>query len=185
MTRLAGALVAMSALKVTTALGSFTIALHDLQAPATCDYFRRLAESGALDGGAVFRITTTAEDAAHAIEIIQFGTSKGLNEHRTRIPHETTAKTGLAHRRWTASAARMDPGEVYASVFICMRDEPSLDSGGTRHVDGLGFAAFGEVVTGHDVLKTIFSHARHGELLSTPIRIESVAFIWPTKDTSR
>lgn len=167
----------MSALKVTTTLGSFTIAMHDQRAPATCGYFRGLAESGALDGGGIFRITTTADDAAHAIEIIQFGTSKGLNEHRTRISHESTAQTGLAHRRWTASAARMDPGEVYASVFICMRDEPSLDSSGSRHVDGFGFAAFGEVVTGHDVLEMIFRHARPGELLSEPIRVEQVAAI--------
>jgi peptidyl-prolyl cis-trans isomerase A (cyclophilin A) len=175
----------MSALKVKTALGSFTIALHDLQAPATCAYFRRLAECGALDGGGIFRITTTADDAVPAIEIIQFGTSKGLDEHRTRIPHESTAQTGLAHRRWTASAARMDPGEVYSSVFICMRDEPSLDSGGTRHADGFGFAAFGEVVTGHDVLEMIFRHARPGEMLPEPIRVEQVAFIEQGREARR
>lgn len=167
----------MAALRVTTALGTFTIALHDRQAPATCDYFRRLAEGGALDGGGVFRITTTAADDEHPIEIVQFGTGKGLDEQRTRIPHESTDSTGLAHRRWTVSAARMDPGEVYASAFICMRDEPSLDSGGIRHVDGLGFAAFGEVATGRDVLEMIFRHARPGELLPDPIHVERVAYI--------
>jgi peptidyl-prolyl cis-trans isomerase A (cyclophilin A) len=175
----------MSALEVTTALGSFTIALHERQAPATCGYFRGLAERGALDAGEVFRITTAAADAAHAIEIIQFGTGKGLDEHRTRISHESTIRTGLAHRRWTASAARMDPGELYASVFICMRDEPSLDSGGGRHADGLGFAAFGEVVAGHDVLKTIFAHARPGELLSEPIRVERVKYIEQNEEACR
>lgn len=176
----------LSALKVTTTLGAFTIALHDELAPATCRYFRSLAECGALDGGAIFRITTTADDdAAHAIEIIQFGTSNALDEHRTRIPHESTAETGLAHRRWTASAARIAPGEVYASVFICMRDEPALDSGGGRHEDGLGFAAFGEVVTGRNVLESIFEHAQPRELLSTPIHIESVAVIDRTQDTRR
>lgn len=168
----------LSALKVTTTLGAFTIALHDELAPATCRYFRGLAECGALDGGAIFRITTTADDdAAYAIDIIQFGTSNALDERRTRIPHESTAETGLAHRRWTASAARIAPGEVYASVFICMRDEPALDSGGGRHEDGFGFAAFGEVVTGHEVLEMIFRHAQPGELLSEPIRVEQVAAI--------
>ncbi len=174
----------MSALKVTTALGPFTIALNDLQAPATCAYFRRLTECGLLDGGGIFRITT-ADDAAHAIEIIQFGTKSGLDEIRTRIPHESTAQTGLAHRRWTASAARMDPGEVYASAFICMRDEPSLDSGGSRHVDGFGFAAFGEVVAGHDVLEKIFGQSRPGELLPDPIRVEHVAFIEQGREAQR
>jgi peptidyl-prolyl cis-trans isomerase A (cyclophilin A) len=175
----------MSVLKVKTALGTFTIAMHDLQAPATCAYFRRLAESGALDGGGIFRITTTADDAAHGIEIIQFGTSRGLDELRTRIPHESTVQTGLAHRRWTASAARMDPGEVYSSVFICMRDEPSLDSGGSRHTDGFGFAAFGEVVTGHDVLEKIFRHAGPGELLPDPIRVEQVAIVEKGREAQR
>ncbi len=175
----------MSALKVTTMLGSFTIALYEERAPVTCGYFRNMAECGALDGGVVFRITTTADDAADAIEIIQFGTSKGLDEERTRIPHESTAKTGLAHRRWTASAARVDPGEVYASVFICMRDEPSLNSGGRRHEDGLGFAAFGEVVAGHDVLESIFKQARHSEILPDPIHIKSVAVVEPNQETRR
>lgn len=175
----------MPALKVTTTLGSFTIALYEELAPVTCGYFRNLAECGALDGGCVFRITTNTGDATDAIEIIQFGTSNGLDEKRARIPHESTIKTGLAHRRWTASAARMDPGEVYASVFICMRDEPSLNSGGCRHEDGLGFAAFGEVVTGHDVLESIFKQARHSEFLPDPIHIKSVAVIEPYHETRR
>ena len=168
-----------SALQFTTALGTFVVALHEERAPATCRYFLGLVACDALDGGGIFRITTAAGEEAHAIEIVQLGTRNGLDEPRTQIPHESTAQTGLAHRRWTASAARMTPGEVYGSMFICMRDEPSLDEGGRRNEDGKGFAAFGEVIAGQDVLEAVFRRARTDEMLPDPIRIERVKIINP------
>lgn len=174
-----------STLRVTTTLGAFAVALDEERAPATCRYFRELVARGALDGGGIFRITTAAEEVAHAIEIVQLGTRNGLDEVRTRIPHESTAQTGLAHRRWTASAARMAPGEVYGSMFICMRDEPSLDEGGLRNVDRRGFAAFGEVVAGQDVLQAIFGRACSDEMLPDPICIERVEIVGPGPEWRR
>lgn len=174
-----------SELRVTTTLGAFAVALDEERAPATCRYFRELAARGALDGGGIFRITTAVDDVAHAIEIVQLGTRNGLDEVRTRIPHESTSQTGLAHRRWTASAARMAPGVVYGSMFICMRDEPSLDQGGLRNEDGRGFAAFGEVVAGQDVLQAIFRRARRDELLPDPIGIERVEIVGPDLERRR
>jgi len=177
--------VQKSKLDVTTTLGTFAVALDEERAPATCQYFRELAARGALDGGRIFRITTAVEDVAHAIEIVQLGTRNGLDEVRTRIPHESTAQTGLAHRRWTASAARMAPGEVYGSMFICMRDEPSLDEGGLRNEDGRGFAAFGEVVAGQDVLQAIFGRERTDEMLPDPICIQRVDIVCPGRERRR
>jgi peptidyl-prolyl cis-trans isomerase A (cyclophilin A) len=76
------------------------------------------------------------------IEVIQMGwreTNPGIPPSRR---HETTAMTGLRHRKGTVSLARFAPGAVYHSWFVCMRDEPGLDAGGLRHPDGQGFAAF-------------------------------------------
>ena len=113
-----------------TAGGELHIELHDEQAPHTCRYFVDAVRDKAFDSGAIFRITTAnnAEHAVgHPIEVVQFGTSRGLDESPSHIRHESTKDTGLRHRRWTVSASRFAPGEVYRSFFICMRDEPMLD----------------------------------------------------------
>jgi len=167
----------MSALRVDTAKGGFTIRLHDTQAPETCRYYLNIAERGDLDDGAVFRVTTEQNDTLSngcPIDIVQFGTRRGLDGERRSIQHESTNTTGITHRRWTASASCFAPGEVYGSFFVCMRDEPALDFGGKRRSDGLGYAAFGEVVDGHDTIETLYLQAGDHEILRQPIRIERV-----------
>lgn len=164
----------MSALRVSTTLGAFSIALHEDGAPATCRYYREFASTGRLDNGTVFRITTGGGGDPHPIRVIQFGTRRGLDEPGHRIAHESTLDTGLRHRRWTVSAARYEAGVVYGSFFVCMRDEPALDFGGGRRDDGLGYAAFGDVCDGFETLQAIYAMAKARELLATPIRIDSV-----------
>ncbi|MEM7501149.1 MAG: peptidylprolyl isomerase [Pseudomonadota bacterium] len=166
-----------SGLKVTTGLGSFTIELAASHAPRTCSYFADLATRGRLDDGAIFRITAVGNRPAnvhHPIHVIQLGTRNGLNESRDRIVHEDTDASGLRHTRFTVSAARFEPGELYASFFVCLRDEPALDAGGGRRSDGKGYAAFGSIVDGRDVIESIYQRADTSELLETPIAIERV-----------
>jgi peptidyl-prolyl cis-trans isomerase A (cyclophilin A) len=82
----------------------------------------------------------------------------------------------LRHLRGTVSLARFLPGAVYHSFFVCMRDEPALDQGGARNPDGLGFAAFGQVVRGFEHLHRLYlEHARteRGEYLDAPIGLRS------------
>lgn len=170
----------MSTLKVDTESGVFTIRMHDEHAPDTCRYFKAIVEHGDLDSGSVFRITTPDNDTLSKdwpINIIQFGTNEGLDGARATIRHESTDATGLAHHRWTVSASRYAPGEVYGSFFVCMRDEPALDFGGERRDDQQGYAAFGEVVEGHATLEAIYALAEANELLRRPIRITRVSVI--------
>ena len=167
----------MSSLKVDTAAGSFSVRLHDDRAPRTCRYFCQLAHDGGLDRGEIFRVTTDENRSRSdipAINVVQFGTRRGLDEERSQIVHESTLQTGLRHRRFTVSASRFAPGEVYGSFFICMRDEPELDFGGARHSDGQGYAAFGDVDDGSDVLERIFAKADTEEIMRVPIRIHSI-----------
>ena len=91
------------------------------------------------------------------------------------ITHETTGMTGLRHRRGTVSLARFAPGAVYHSLFVCMRDEPGLDEGGSRQPDGQGFAAFGSVVEGFEHLAHFFDeNADAAEYLERPVVMHSV-----------
>jgi peptidyl-prolyl cis-trans isomerase A (cyclophilin A) len=68
---------------------------------------------------------------------------------------ETTTQTGLMHKNGTISMARSTPNSATCSFFICINDQPSLDFGGKRNKDGQGFAAFGKVTRGMDVVKKI------------------------------
>ena len=125
----------------------------------------------------MFRVTTQENDAHSSgcpIDIVQFGTHDSLDGERRLIRHESTNTTGITHRRWTVSASCFSPGEVYGSFFVCMRDEPALDFGGGRRSDGLGYAAFGEVVDGHGTLETLYGQAGNDEILAQPIRIDRV-----------
>ena len=167
----------MSSLEIDTTAGRFTIQLYAAQAPHTCHYYRTIAVNGSLHGGSAFRITTTSNESKatnYPIHVVQFGTENGFNEQRSIIEHESTDRTGLQHRRWTVSASRYAPGELYGSFFVCMRDEPALDFGGDRSGDGLGFSAFGQVMTGHQTLEKMYARAEDDEILARPIPITGV-----------
>jgi peptidyl-prolyl cis-trans isomerase A (cyclophilin A) len=89
------------------------------------------------------------------IAVIQGGL---LDEAKTLPPiaHETTRDTGITHLDGTLSLARGAPGTGGgAAFFICVGDQPALDFGAKRNPDGQGFAAFGRVVRGMDVVRKI------------------------------
>lgn len=163
---------------IETELGDFSIRLDSESAPETSGYFAELFEQGKFDGSTVFRIVSAdnAEIRANTpIEVIQLGSPDMSAVANPKFAHEHSGVTGLRHKQWTVSAARGEVGENYASLFICMRDEPELDFGGGRHPDGQGFAAFGKVESGFDTIEAIYAKAEDGEYLVHPIDIESVA----------
>ena len=167
----------MTTLRVATALGSFRVLLHDGQAPKTCRYFSELARGGGLDGTSIFRIVSGRNHAPKEpcpIHIVQMGRKGESEEEFTALPHECTARTGLKHTKWTVSAARFDVDRVYGSFFVCMRDEPSLDYGGSRQPDGQGFAAFGRVVSGFEALEAAYLLAEAEELMTLEVPIHTV-----------
>lgn len=170
----------MSCLRVTTELGEFEIELHSEQVPETTRYFTELAERGELNDAGVFRIVNKHNDQSLGsgyINAVQIGTSKGLDETSIQVAHESTKVTGLQHTKWAVSAARYKPGCLYKSFFICMDDEPHLDYGGTRQPDEQGFAVFGRVVGGYDVLEEIFARAEDNEILDQPIPIPRIDLV--------
>ena len=170
----------MSRVEIETVLGAIELQLFAERAPASALYFLADVKAGRYDGSSFFRIVTVQNQSAEEgrrIEVIQ----GGLKHERVDLPpvitHETTAMTGLRHLKGTISLARFAPGAVYHSFFICLRDEPALDSGGARHADGQGFAAFGRVTRGFEVVQRIFARAEAGEYLRNEIRIERVRIL--------
>jgi peptidyl-prolyl cis-trans isomerase A (cyclophilin A) len=172
--------LSMSRVRIETALGDIEIELFEAEAPASAGYFRADVQEGLYDDSSFFRIVTLSNQGAEKhrrIAVIQGGLRHQREDLPPVIPHETTAATGLRHLRGTVSLARFAPGAVYHSFFICLRDEPALDFGGARHPDGQGFAAFGRVTTGFDVVQRIYARAETGEYLKNEIAIRSAAVI--------
>ena len=93
------------------------------------------------------------------------------------IPLERTEKTGLRHKDGTVSIARTQAYTATSSFFICIGDQPSLDFGGARNPDGQGFAAFGQVVSGMDVVRKIQLSPADGQTLNPPLRILKISWL--------
>ena len=93
---------------------------------------------------------------------------------RPAIPLERTRDTGVLHVDGALSMARGGPDTARASFFICIGDQPSLDFGGNRNLDGQGFAAFGRVIDGMEVVRRIQNGAVEGQRLVEPVVISSV-----------
>lgn len=168
----------MIPVQVTTDLGNIAFAVHEDRAPASAGYFLADVRNGHYDGTGFFRIVALANqrgiERQRRIAVIQGGLRHEREDLPPVIAHETTAMTGLRHRKGTVSLARFAPGAVYHSFFICLRDEPALDFGGARHPDGQGFAAFGQVADGFDVVQRIYARAEARDYLENPIGIARV-----------
>jgi peptidyl-prolyl cis-trans isomerase A (cyclophilin A) len=128
------------------------------RAPLSANDFLRYVVAGAYDDGRFFRVVRPSNDRGHPpIDVVQGGTRPG-SAQAGPVAHETTAQTGLHHLDGTVSLTRDAPGTGSgAEFFICVGDQPGLDFGGKRNRDGQGFAAFGRVSAGMDVVRRIWS----------------------------
>lgn len=122
--------------------------------------------------GGVFADRKALPNDAIVIEVIQGGIDPArAGDQRPAIALERTRDTGLRHRDGTISMARLTPDSAVSDFFICINDQPELDFGGQRNPDGQGFAAFGEVVEGMDVVRTIHTQPSNGQALDPHVVI--------------
>ena len=167
---------------LTTTYGEIEIELYLGRAPVTAGNFLRLVEGGHLDGGSFYRSVTNANDnGSPKIEVIQ----GGLNEASSPFPpirHESTQETGIRHEDGVVSMARGGVGTASSEFFICIGDQPGLDYGQPRNADQQGFAAFGRVTRGMDVVRAINaaetasasdSEYTQGQIIAEPVAIIS------------
>lgn len=162
--------------RITTDLGLIEAELFAEQAPATVANFLRYVEAGRYTNGVFHRTVKLNPDnqpqSAVKIEVIQGGVNPAFAEHDwPAIPLERTRDTGLKHLDGTLSMARAGPDTATSDFFICLGDQPELDFGGRRNPDGQGFAAFGRITRGRDIVRRIQQAPAEGQQLTPPVRI--------------
>jgi len=144
--------------RVQTDLGDIVIEVDPSRAPLTAANFLKYVDGGHYDGG-VFHRTVKMDNQPEStvkIEVIQAGVNPDrAKEGFSAISLERTSVTGILHKDGVVSMARGAPDSATSGWFVCINDQPSLDFGGDRNPDGQGFAAFGRVITGMDVVRKI------------------------------
>jgi peptidyl-prolyl cis-trans isomerase A (cyclophilin A) len=144
--------------RVQTTLGDIVLELDPAKAPGTTANFLKYVDAGHYDGGTFHRTVKmdNQPESAIKIEVIQAGVNAAkAKDGFPAIPLERTSVTGLKHVDGAVSMARGTADSATSGWFICINDQPSLDFGGQRNPDGQGFAAFGRVVSGMDVVRRI------------------------------
>ncbi len=141
---------------IKTSLGDITVELYPKKAPITVANFLKYVDAHLYDNTSFFRSVTLNNQPKDSvkIEVIQGGEVDSTKVFAA-IPLERTNKTSVLHKNGAISMARDKPDSATCSFFICINDQPSLDFGGKRNKDGQGFAAFGKVTKGMDVVKKI------------------------------
>jgi peptidyl-prolyl cis-trans isomerase A (cyclophilin A) len=162
---------------IETEAGEVHVTLEDDKAPGTVANFLRYVDAGMYDDGRfhrVVRMDNQADDTIR-IEVIQGGVNlERMTENGAPIPLERTSETGLRHRDGTISMARFRPDSAVSDFFICIGDQPELDFGGMRNPDGQGFAAFGQVTQGMEVVRSVHAGVTDGQTLIFPARIIAI-----------
>jgi peptidyl-prolyl cis-trans isomerase A (cyclophilin A) len=162
--------------RIDTDAGAITVELYPDKAPVTVANFLRYVNGNAYDGGAFYRVVTMQNQPTSPvkIEVIQGGLDGDSAKRLPPIAHETNDKTGIKHLDGTISMARGAPGSASSEFFFCIGAQPELDFGGKRNPDGQGFAAFGKVTKGMDVVKKIQASAADGQTIKTPVTIKKI-----------
>ena len=163
--------------RMETAKGDITAEIFVDAAPITAKNFLDYVDGGVFDGGTFYRsvrMDNQPNDSVK-IEVVQAGVDRSMRERmRPAIPLERTTLTGLSHGDGAISMARGGPDSARASFFICINAQPSLDFGGHRNLDGQGFAVFGRVIRGMDVVRDIQMSSVGGQQLVEPVVIERI-----------
>jgi peptidyl-prolyl cis-trans isomerase A (cyclophilin A) len=170
---------------IVTTAGEIDVRVDTERAPKTAANFLSYVKRGFFDGGTFFRTVTTQPDNQPGkrvkIDVIQ--ATHNVKAHPNvdaPVVFEPTSQTGLRHRDGTISMARDDaPNTATTDFFICIGAQPGLDDGGGRSKDHHGFAAFGQVVSGMEVVRAIHDAPRHEQKLTPPFEIERIRFLTP------
>lgn len=166
---------------MTTGRGAITLDLNQGKAPITTGNFLRYVDQRRLDHCTFYRASRIK--GAPQTGLIEGGLRGDPARVLRPIAHESTQATGLSHKDGTISMARLAPGTARADFFICVGDQAGLDADPKASGDNVGFAAFGQVSDGMDVVRAILAlptsptggvGAMRGEMLHPPVSILTV-----------
>ncbi|MEO8592403.1 MAG: peptidylprolyl isomerase [Candidatus Solibacter sp.] len=157
---------------IETSLGTIEAEMAADAAPLTAANFLRHVDAGHYRNGMFHRTVRPNNQPNNAvkIEVIQGGPAPEAAKFPP-VPLERTSLSGILHRDGVLSMARGGPDTATSDFFICIGDQPSLDFGGKRNADGQGFAAFGRVTKGMDVVRKIQTAPAQEQRLTPPVRI--------------
>lgn len=166
-------------IEIETSFGDIEVELYPQQAPKTVTAFLSFMDSGYFKNAAFYRVLRDDEQPSDApkSELIQGGiwqTDYKLAATIPGIPHESTQQTKILHKDGTISLARSAPGTANTEFFICVGDQPGFNYGGSNNPDGQGYAAFGKVVKGMDVVRNIYDAPEHDGEFTPLIYIHAI-----------
>jgi peptidyl-prolyl cis-trans isomerase A (cyclophilin A) len=168
---------------IDTSLGRIVIALDRGRAPITTANFLRYVDAHRLDGETFYRAMHMPDAAGGDGGLVQFGVRSDVRKLFPKIVDEPSSKTGLKNVAGAISMARNTPNSAQADFFILLSDTPGFDAGANAE-DPDGFAAFGHVVEGMDVVRKIFAApvsatkgegVMKGQILEPPVKIIKAA----------
>jgi peptidyl-prolyl cis-trans isomerase A (cyclophilin A) len=166
-------------IEIQTGFGDIEVELYADQAPKTVSAFLSYIDSGYFSRCSFYRVLNDENQPSNAAktELIQGGIWKTNSRKLTSlkgIPHETTLQTKILHKNGVISLARLAPGSANTEFFICVGDQPGLDYGGENIADGQGYAAFGKVVKGMDVVRKIYQQYDDNQYFNPPVPIINI-----------
>jgi peptidyl-prolyl cis-trans isomerase A (cyclophilin A) len=162
---------------IETEIGNIEAEIDTVRAPISAANFLKYVDAGMYNGGRFFRTVRPDNQVDKPVKIAVIQASANAErkaDYLPAIPLERTNVTGLSHKDGTLSMARSAPDSARHSFSICVGDQPSLDFSGARNPDGQGFAAFGRVVNGMDVVRRIQMAPAEGETLTPAIAIVKI-----------
>ena len=165
------------AIVISTERGEIRAVLDSARAPITVTNFLRYVDAGLFSGGAFHRTVTPDNQPRDSvrIEAIQGRARRTTPDSGfAPIPLERTSVTGLRHLDGVLSMARSGPNSATSAFFITIGPQPSLDEGGHRNLDGQGFATFGKVTAGMEVVRAIQQAPHTDQNLTPPIVITGI-----------
>ena len=164
---------------IETKVGDIEVEIYQDKAPETCKAFLSYIKEGLYKNSSFYRVLNRDNQASDRTksQLIQGGiwqTNPDKLQTLKGIPHESTQRTGILHKTGTISLAREEPGTANSEFFIVIGDQPGYDSGGANNPDHLGYAAFGRVVRGMDIVLLIYNKPESGQAFNPPIPIYNI-----------
>ena len=164
--------------KIETGLGTIEVALYAEKAPKTVAAFLANVDAGVYKNGSFYRVlkndNVPEEYNTGVIQGGVFNSIAGRALQLKGIEHESPRQTGLTHKSGTISMARTTAGSASSEFFICIGDQKQFDSSSRGNNDGLGYAAFGLVVEGMDVVMKIQNKKSTDDRFDEDIRIDYI-----------
>lgn len=164
---------------IQTQAGDIEVELYPRQAPRTVAAFLSYVDSGLYKKCNFYRVLNeenqpTGTDPSQLIQGGIWRTNHAKAASLTGVPHESTQETHILHTDGVISLARQAVGTATTEFFICIGDQPGFDFGGKNNPDGQGYAAFGKVVKGMDVVQAIYAMPEEDQSFTPPIPIKNI-----------